>query len=410
MPETTAVIVGAGQAGLAASHCLSAAGVDHIVIERGRIAERWRSQSWDSLRLLTPNWMTRLPGFSYDGSDPDGFMSASDLVAFFERYAARSRASVMTGTTVLRVERHLDRFRVETDRGIWQTRAVVVATGYCDVPAVPQVARRFDRSITQMVPAEYRRPADLPPGHVLVVGASATGIQLADEIQHAGRKVTLAVGRHLRLPRRYRGRDILWWFDRLGILTAGVYSLDVSRHQPSLQLVGRTDHASIDLGTLHASGVRLAGHLVDVDGTRVSLADDLVATMAAADVKLAEIRLRIDRHIEEYGLDAAAPEPFRPTWPLAMNAPSSLDLAAADIGIVIWATGYRRQYPWLAVPVLDRRGEIVHDAGRTAVPDLFVLGLNFQQRRNSSFIDGVGADACAIAQEIAASCAATRVA
>jgi putative flavoprotein involved in K+ transport len=238
-------------------------------------------------------------------------------------------------------------------------------------------------------------------------------VQLADEIQRSGRQVTLAVGRHTRLPRRHRGRDILWWLDQLGVLSQGadaVQDIERSRHQPSLQLVGRPDHSSLDLAVLHDQGVRLVGRVRDIDGHRVSLADDFVATTAAADIKMAEILTRIDQFIATTGVAATSPEPFNPTWPLAAGPPDNLDLKDERIHTVIWATGYRRAYPWLRVPVFNAHGEITHKGGTTPEVGLYVLGLNFQRRRNSSFIDGVGDDAWAIAQEIAQSLARVRVA
>jgi putative flavoprotein involved in K+ transport len=413
VPHIATVVIGAGQAGLAMSYCLSGLGVDHVVIERGRLAQRWRSQSWDSLNLLTPNWMTRLPGFQYDGDDPDGFMSVPDLIALFERYAALSRAPIVSDTSVIRVVRTGERFRVITDRGAWSAESVVIATGYCDLPAVPAASLGLAASIAQIAPANYRRPAQLPPGGVLIVGASSTGVQLADEIQQSGRQVTLAVGRHLRLPRRHRGRDILWWLDTLGALdkpVEAVHAIDVSRHQPSLQLVGRPDHSSLDVGMLQTRGVRLVGRVLGMSGYEVRLADDLIASTAAADIKMAEILTRIDRHIATTGLAAEDSEPFRATWSLATSTPERLDLKSEGIQTVIWATGCRRAYPWLQVPVLDARGEIVHTGGFTPAFGLYVLGMNFQRRRKSSFIDGVGADAWKIAEQVARSIAGVRVA
>ena len=232
-------------------------------------------------------------------------MSVPDLIALFERYAADSRAPIIGDTSVAGVERSGERFRVITDRGEWLADSVVVATGYCDLPAVPTVSRGLPASIMQVVPANYRRAAQLPPGGVLIVGASATGVQLADEIQQSGRQVTLAVGRHLRLPRRYRGRDILWWLDRLGVLNQpvdAVHSIQISRHQPSLQLVGTPDHSSLDVGLLLGRGVRLVGRVRDITGHEVTLADDLIANTAAADLKMAEILTRVDRYIDLVGI------------------------------------------------------------------------------------------------------------
>ena len=411
--RTRTIIIGGGQAGLAMSRCLSELGIEHVVLERGKVAQRWRSDSWDSLRLLTPNWMTRLPGFHYDGSNPDGFMSVAELIAFFERYALSSKAPVVTDTAAESVERFGEGFRVTTNRGVWWASSVVVATGYSELAAVPVASHGVASSIQQVVPSRYRNPDQLPSGGVLVVGASSTGVQLADEIQRSGRQVTLAVGRHTRLPRTYRGRDILWWLDHLGILTQGVetvHDIERSRHQPSFQLAGRPDHSTLDLMVLHERGVRLVGRVRDIDDVRVRLADDLAATTAAGDFKMAEILGRIDRFIATTGMMAASPEPFIPTWPLAASGPDRLDLTDERIESVIWATGYRRSYPWLHVPVLDAHGEIIQNGGITPEAGLYALGLNFQRRRNSSFIDGVGADARVIAEAIARSTVRARVA
>ena len=413
MPKTAVVIIGAGQAGLAMSRSLSDLDIEHVVLERGSVAQRWRSHGWDSLRMLTPNWMTRLPGFQYDGHDPDGFMSVAELVAFLQRYAVLSGVPVLGDTTVQRVEPWGTGFRVQTSRGAWCADSVVVATGYSERPFVPPLSAGLSPSVLQMVPAAYRNPSQLPPGGVLIVGSSSTGVQLADEIHQSGRQVTLAVGRHTRLPRRYRGRDILWWLERMGSMSediASVRDAKASRNQPSLQLVGRPDHASLDLRGLRERGVRLVGRLRAVDGVRVHLNDDLVAKTAAADIKMAETLRRVDAFVARTGADAEPAAPFEPTWPLAAGAPATIDLAAAGIATTIWATGYRRSYPWLKLRVLDARGEIIHDGGVTAVPGLYVLGMRFQRRRHSNFIDGVGADARELADHIAGTLANRRVA
>jgi len=413
MMTTHTIIIGGGQAGLAMSRCLSELGIEHVVLERGKVAERWRTETWDSLHVLSPNWMTRLPGFQYDGPDPDGFMSASNLIAFFERYAVSSKAPVMTDTAVGKVERSAGGFHVQTTKGSFRSCAVVVATGYCDVPLVPDDSRALPASVTQIVPSQYRRPQQLPPGGVLIVGASSTGVQLADEIQRSGRQVTLAVGGHTRLPRRYRGRDIFWWLDRLGVLNQSideVHDIERSRNQPSLQLVGKPDHSSLDVGVLRALGVRVVGRLRGISGPRISLADDLVATTAAADIKLAEILDKIDHFIATTDVEAAAAEPFRPTWLLGSDAPEALNLNDERIETVIWATGYRRSYPWLHLPVLDAHGDIIQKGGITPEAGLYVLGMRFQRRRNSNFIDGVGDDARVLAERIAQSVMHARVA
>ncbi len=403
MRHVHTLVIGGGQAGLAMSRCLTERGLDHVVLERGRVGERWRSERWDSLRLLTPNWMSRLPGHRYDGADPDGFMSAPDVVGYLEGYARRIGAPVHTGTTVRSVRRDGGRFLVDTDRGRWSADTVVVATGACDRPHVPSFASDLPDDVGQVVPSRYRNPDGLAEGGVLVVGASATGVQLADEIHASGRPVTLAVGRHIRLPRGYRGRDIMWWLDRMGVLDETfdrLADLARSRSQPSLQLVGRPDHRSLDLPALAARGVRLAGRAIGVAGDTVTFAGDLAATTAAADHKLRRLLERIDAFATGSGLDGEVGPP-ETVPPVRLEAgPTAIDLRAGGIRTVVWATGYRRGYPWLHVPVLDASGEIRHTGGVTPVPGLYVLGLTLLRRRKSTFIDGVGADASDLADHI----------
>jgi len=405
MRRTEAIVIGGGQAGLAMSRCLAESGVDHVVLERGRVAERWRSERWDSLRLLTPNWQTRLPGFRYRGPDPDGYMQMGEVVDFLERYARSFAAPVEEGTTVLAVEPADGGYRVATDRGDWTAPSVVVATGHCDTPVVPAFAGGLPDDVVQVVPTRYRNPGHLPAGGVLVVGASASGVQLADEIHASGRPVTLAVGRHTRLPRVYRGRDILWWLDAMGVFDESVedvFDPKISRSQPSLQLVGRPDRATLDLPALRERGVRLVGRAAGAEDGRVFFADDLVAYTTAADSRLARLVQRMDIFAARTGLDAEVgpPEPFSPfLWP--DEAPTEIDLRAEGIRSVVWATGFRRLYPWLKVPVLDERGEIRHTGGVTPFPGLYVIGLYFLRRRKSSFIDGVGGDAMELAAHLA---------
>jgi len=404
MKRTGAVIIGGGQAGLAMSRCLCDRSVEHVVLERGRIGERWRSERWDSLRLLTPNWLSRLPGWSYRGTDPDGFMTMPEVIDYLQGYAQSFRAPVEELTNVLSVVPDGDGYRITTDQGAWWSKNLVIATGHCDTPYVPPIARKLANDIIQLVPTRYRSPDHLPEGAVLVVGASASGIQMAEEIHASGRPVTVAVGRHTRLPRRYRGRDILWWLELMGLLDqtpADVYDFEISREQPSLQLVGRPDHGTLDLPMLQRQGVRLTGRLLDLQGHAVRFADDLVGYTAAADAKLAVLLRRIDNFIAKKGLDDEVdePAPFVPfLWPSPW--PEEINLQTEGIRTVVWATGFRRRYPWLKVPVLDDRGEIVHRGGITAAPGLYVIGLQFLRHRKSAFIDGVGRDAAELAEHM----------
>jgi putative flavoprotein involved in K+ transport len=409
MKRTDTLIIGGGQAGLAISRCLHDRAIEHVIFERGRIGERWRSERWDSLRLLTPNWLSRLPNWSYQGPDPDGFMTMAEVISYLEGYARSFSAPVYEKTTVLEVESFGSGYRVTTNQGTWLSKNVVIATGHCDVPYIPRFGRELMDGVQNLVPTEYRNPDMLPEGGVLIVGSSASGIQLADEIHSSGRPVTLAVGKHTRLPRRYRGKDIFWWLEQLKILDQTpdqVHDFELSRHQPSLQLVGRPDHNSLDLPMLQERGVRLTGRVVGVEsGQNFLLDDNLVSYTATADAKLAKLLKRIDDFVIQTGLtkQVGDPEPVNPFfWPAP--APTEVNLKEVKIRTVIWATGFTRKYPWLKVPVLDEQGEIMQKQGVTPHPGLYVLGLQFLRHRKSAFIDGVGQDAGALAQHIAERC------
>jgi putative flavoprotein involved in K+ transport len=400
MRRVTAIIIGAGQAGLAMSHCLTIRGVEHLVLERGRTAERWYSERWDSLRLLTPNWMSRLPGWSYRGDDPDGFMSVRDFARYLEAYAQTSRAPIESDTSALSVRRTSVGYLVDTNRGARLAQVVVIATGYCDIPAVPAMAQHLEPSTLQITPATYRNPEALPKGGVLVVGASATGLQLAEEIQCSGRPVILSVGRHTRLPRQYRGRDIWWWLDRSGVLDEtfdNVADRERALRQPAFQLIGGPDHRTLDLAMLRNAGVRLVGRAVSIDGHRLHLLDDLAETTEAAQQALERLLDRIDRLA---GPETAPPEPDASRVIGVEPTPTALDLKAESIRTVVWATGYHRNYSWLHAPIFDGSREIIHRGGVTPMPGLYVLGLRFMRRRRSNFIDGVGLDAEALAEHV----------
>jgi putative flavoprotein involved in K+ transport len=401
MQRTDVAVIGAGQAGLAMSHRLGARGIGHVVLDRGRIAESWRSERWDSLRLLTPNWMSRLPGHAHAGPDPDGFMDRDAVVALLEGYAESFRPPVVAGARVCAVAAAPSGYRVESTRGAWLTRAVVIATGACGRPRIPGFAAALPADVLQIAPNAYRRPADLPAGGALVVGGSATGVQLAAEIHASGRPVTLAVGRHSRMLRRYRGRDIFAWMQASGIIRQSwtrVADIAAARRQPSLQLSGQ---GPIDLATLAAAGVRIVGRVEGADGARLALGDGLAQDCAASDERLWRTLARIDAYIAAAGI-AAPPDPVAWRTPQhPVGGARSVDLAGEGTASIVWATGYRRDYGWLDLPVLDAAGEILHHGGVTAAPGLYVLGLRFLRHRSSNFIDGVGLDAEALAEGIA---------
>jgi putative flavoprotein involved in K+ transport len=393
--STTTVIIGAGHCGLAMSHCLTARSIDHVVLERAEVANSWRTQRWDSLRLLTPNWMTRLPGYEYRGADPDGYLSAREVAAMLEDYAAAAAAPVLTGTTVTSVRAVGDGYVVQTDQGIWHAPTVVLASGATTVPAIPGLARLVPPGITSVTPADYRNPDGLPPGGVLVVGASASGVQLADELHRSGRPVTLAVGEHVRMPRTYRGRDILWWLDAAGVLDQRYDEVDDLvrvRNLPSMQLTGSPGR-TVDLNALSSAGVRLAGRLAGIQDGVAQFSGSLPNVCALADLKLGRLLSTIDTWARADG------ERFAPT--AVPSPPLGLDLRSGEISTIVWATGYRPDLSWLHVPVLDRKGRVIHDGGVTACPGLYLIGMPFLRRRKSSFIDGAADDAAELTAHLA---------
>jgi len=391
------VVVGAGHCGLAMSRCLSERGIDHIVLERGEIANSWRSERWDSLRLLTPNWQTRLPGKCYAGDEPDSFMTMPEVVDFIDGYASEISAPVYTQTCVRRVRQDADRYLVETTRGSFAARAVVMANGAFDTPAIPSCSERLPERIERITSKQYRNPAQLPEGGVLVVGASATGLQLAAEIQHSGRQVTLAVGEHIRMPRTYRGRDIQWWLSESGVLDqlyTEIEDIDRARRVPSPQLVGTPARDTLDLNSLRAAGVRLVGRLVGICEGRAQFSGSLPNHCAMADLKLNRLLGVFDEWATQNGMD---PEVGAAEAPLATFVDSRpaclLNLDKEQIATVLWATGLKPDYSWLEAPVFDTRGRLRHDGGIVAAPGCYVMGLPFMRRRKSSYIHGAGDDA-----------------
>ncbi|MEO8696040.1 MAG: NAD(P)-binding domain-containing protein [Acidimicrobiales bacterium] len=388
------IVIGAGPAGLAMSHQLMENGLDHVVLERGEVANSWRIERWDSLRLLTPNWMSGLPGHRYRGDDPDGFMTASEAATFLDEYQRTFAAPVMTHVAVERVERTGQGFEVTTDAGLWQCDAVVAATGASSEPRIPVLAAEMPKRIEQLTALRYRNPSALArEGSVLVVGASASGIQIADELRRAGRDVTIAIGEHVRLPRSYRGRDIYWWLDRIGQLDERydeVDDIERARRHASVQLVGSEDHRTLDLNALSESGVQLVARLVKVIGTTAQFSGALANLAANADLKQTRLLDRIDAFVAATAFDGEVFSPLRPPPTRLATVPTELDLSA--FSTVIWATGYRPSYSWLDPSARDHRGRVAHDGGVADFAGLYLLGLPFMRRRGSNLIGGVGAD------------------
>jgi putative flavoprotein involved in K+ transport len=400
--EPTAVaVVGAGQAGLATSCELAKAGVEHVVLERGQVGQTWRNR-WDSFRLVTPNWTVQLPDGHYDGPDPDGFMPRDEIVAFLERYATEVQAPVREGVDVSSLEsRPGDGFVLRTSAGEIPAKAVVLATGAYQRPHRPAAAGTLPAGLPQIDVDDYRSEQALPPGKVLVIGSGQSGCQIAEELHDAGREVVLACGKAPWTPRRFGGRDLVWWAKETGFLDAGVGSLPgpEARLFANILTTGHGGGRDLHLRTLHAQGVVLAGRFLGATDRRVRFAPDLDETVAWGDERYKQFMALVDDLVSERGLDPPALDDLEP---FEAAAPDSLDLA--DVGVVIFAGGFRPDYrSWLPWPeAFDAHGFPIHRAGAsTVVPGLYFVGVHFLRKRKSSLLIGVGEDAAIVAGQIA---------
>lgn len=395
MNHFTTIIVGAGQAGLAMSNQLSRQGIDHLVLDRGGVAHTWRTQRWQSLRLLTPNWANTLLDSEYSGSDPDGFMPVAELVAYLETYANETGAPIQGETEVLRVHRTDRGYRLETNRGPMTCRTLVLATGAFTQPVVPAMGGLVPSDVFQTTPNDYKGPDDLPDGGVLIVGAAATGVQLARELQASGRQVTLATGGHIRLPRTYRSYDIEWWLHAIGLADErfdAVDDLERARRLPSPQLIGGP--RPVDLNALQDAGVEIVGRLSAIRNGEALFSGGLRHLCASADLKMNRLLDTIDAWVTDWELDGQLAPADRPEPTRLPDAPClQRSLTNGGIRTILWATGFRPDFSWLDMPVFDRRGRLRHHGGIVDAPGLYVLGLPILRRRQSHQISGVGYDA-----------------
>ena len=415
MPERIeTVVIGGGQAGLALSSCLTRLGHEHVVLERGRLAERWRSERWDSLTLLSPNWMTQLPGGRYQGNDPDGFVGREWVVRFLENYAAAFEAPLRCGVQAESVQPQdgTSRYLVQTtdlaqdSTAAIAARNVVVATGAFQHPRIPPLSAALPAGVLQLSSRDYRNPEQLPPGAVLVVGSGGSGSQIADELSEHGRTVYLSIGRCQRWPRRYRGKDIWTWFDAMGLLDeVGRRHYIDPAYGCTAVLTGVRGGYDLDYDRFAAAGMTLVGHLQGYENGTLRIADDLQESLDRWDESRTLLTGMIDAYIQQAGLDVppdpmqdgAASRAWRRRAPLL-----ELNLAARGISTVLWATGFRHDFRWLEMPVLDERGDPVQRRGVTALPGLYFLGLRRMYTVKSSFLFGVGEDAAYLAEHIAA--------
>ena len=388
------------------SRCLADRSIDHVVLERGEVAHSWRTERWDSLRLLTPNWQSRLPSFTYAGDDPDGYRTLPEIVAFISNYAKSNAAPVHSHTRVTSVRRTEAGYLVSTDQGDWGCRTLVIASGAFNIAHMPAFAGRVPRPVAQLTGQNYRNPEQLADGGVLIVGASSSGTQIAHEIQRSGRPVMLAVGEHIRAPRVYRGKDLEWWMDAAGVLDERydqVDDINRARRVPSLQLAGTPDRSTLDLNALTASGVEIVGRLAGItEGGKAQFAGSLRNMCALSDLKMNRLLQLLDEWARNTGIDGAVEPPQRlPPTSVPDEAPLGLDLAAGKIKTIVWAAGYRPDYSWLDVPVIDRKGMIRHDGGVAEAPGLYLMGAVFLRRRKSTLIDGAGDDARELSAHLA---------
>jgi len=397
------LIIGGGQAGLAMSHMLSQRGCPNIVVERHRIAERWRTERWDGLRFQFPNWSIQLPDFPFPHTEPNAFATSAEIVRYLTAYANFVGASVRCGVAVNSLRRHdrAGRFVADTSNGLIEAPNVVVATGPYQRPIIPSLIPKKPE-IFQMHASRYRRPEQLPPGAVLVIGSGASGTQIAEELLRAGREVYLSVGRHRRMPRRYRGRDLIWWLSALRLDQTPVEKRGPDRSLPLI--TGAYGGHTIDFRQLAAQGVRLLGHLRAAHDDSLDFASDLAASLAHGDAAYAGFLDLVDAHVERNGLHVPHEPSARtiPPDPGDLIEPlRTLNLRAAGIGSVIWATGYAFDLSWIDVPVLDSCGEPVHRHGIADVPGMYFIGLQWLSKMTSSFLSGVGDDAARLADHIA---------
>jgi putative flavoprotein involved in K+ transport len=388
------VVIGAGQAGLAVSHCLRARGIEHVVLEKDRIGHEWRERRWDSFCLVTPNWQCQLPGFPYRGPDPTGFMGRAQIVRYLEDYARSFDAPVREGVAVTALRPAGAGFAVMTDAGPLQAEAVVIAVGGYHRPAIPRVAERLPNHVIQLHSSQYRSPEALGAGAVLVVGSGQSGCQIAEDLHLAGRRVHLSVGSAPRTARRYRGKDVVEWLDRMGHYRLPVHQHPLKervREKANHYVTGRDGGRDIDLRQRACEGMVLHGRLAEVRDGALHFAADLAQNLDQADAVAESIKTSIDKFIATEGIDAPVEPRYRPVWQPGEESRAVLPLA--ELSTVIWATGFVPDYRWVELPVFDGRGHPCQQRGITAVEGLYFLGLPWMYTWGSGRFCGVGPDA-----------------
>jgi putative flavoprotein involved in K+ transport len=392
-------IIGAGQAGLATSWYLSQAKVDHVVLEAGRVAETWRTRRWDSFRLVTPNRFVQLPGARYDAPDPDGFMALAELIDYIQSWANSFDAPLEENTTVTGLEANGAGFLLRLPSSTITARTVVVATGAYQRPHRPAGAESMPDGVVQLFAEEYSNPEALPPGAVLIVGSGQTGCQLAEEIHESGRKVFLACGRCVWIPRRLQGHDTVWWMVESGYMdrTPDKLPSPQARFLGNPQATGHHGGRDLNFRVLHDLGVELLGRYVGAEGSKLQFADDLASSVDFGDARLADVLKFVEAHCVANG---TTPPTFEIPPPLRVKTRTELDVAQDGIGTVVWTSGYRPDYGWVKLPVFDSMGFPIQTDGRTTVAGLYFMGVHWMRKGKSSILYGVGEDAEVVARHI----------
>jgi putative flavoprotein involved in K+ transport len=399
------VVIGGGQAGLAMSYCLRERRREHIVLERRRVAERWRSERWNSLAFQFPNWALQLPGFSYEGDAPDAFAHHSEITRFIEAYARFIDAPLRCDAEVVALREQPDTggFLIDTGDSTIAAPRVVIATGPFQRPSLPACSTAFPAGIFQVHASRYLGPDQLPSGAVLVVGSGASGCQIAEELYQGGRTVYLSVSRHRRAPRRYRGKDLTWWLLGMGRMDARIDSFPGRKMPPSVVITGVDGGHDVDVRRFAADGVKVLGRLLGVADGVIALGDDVESILLFADQAQADFKRAADDHARTTGAAVAEEDDAPPSPPATpLTSVSTLDLKAANINAVIWSTGYAFDFDWVKLPVFDERGVPVQERGTTPCAGAYFLGLHWMHTFKSGLLFGVGDDAAYLVDHMAA--------
>jgi putative flavoprotein involved in K+ transport len=399
------IVIGGGQAGLSASYYMTQQGREHVIIEKDRPGEAWRSQKWDSFTLVTPNWQLRLPGFEYDGKDRDGFLPRDQVVQYLDDYVASFHPPLRLGVEATSIEDKSggDGFRVETDAGTLEASNVIVATGTFQRPSIPAPSQQIAPEVVQIHSSRYRNPGQLPPGAILVVGSGQSGCQITEELYQSGRQVYQCTSGVGRAPRRYRGRDFTWWLVEMGVVDDTVDDLDSpgERFVPNPHVSGKDGGHTLNLHQFALDGVTLLGRLEDASGPKVWLAGDLHKNLAKADKFAAELKKGVDKFVEKTGMEAPVEEKPELRAGYESEEITELDLEAAGVKCIIWATGYAFDFGLVKFPIWDEFGYPIQKRGVTQQPGLYFLGLHWLHTIKSGLFVGIGEDAAHVTGHIA---------